>query len=250
MTLKERLDLEVKSRNLKFEISQDKPDPLLVVREYQNEAIALISALFSYGKASLIVKFLRELNFKLLSATDLEIREHTKSLYYRFQKSRDIAEIFISIKRVLEIDSIENIVYSGYREDCNILRGLDRLIQTIESVNEFESKGYRFLIGKRIDWKKLNSQSPHKRFNMYFRWMVRSDEIDLGLWSKIDKKDLILPLDTHTFNISQKLNLLSRKSYDLKSAILITEKLREFDPLDPIKYDFAIYRIGQEKKLN
>jgi hypothetical protein len=42
---------------------------------------------------------------------------------------------------------------------------------------------------------------------------------------------------------------LSRKTYDLKSAVLITESLREFDSLDPMKYDFAIYRLGQEKIL-
>ena len=63
----------------------------------------------------------------------------------------------------------------------------------------------------------------------------------------VETKDLILPLDTHTFNVSKRIGLLDRKSYDLKSAILITEKLREFDPLDPIEYDFALYRIGQEK---
>ncbi|MGB5791469.1 DUF2400 family protein, partial [Poseidonibacter sp.] len=73
--------------------------------------------------------------------------------------------------------------------------------------------------------------------------------LDMGLWSGIDKKDLLLPLDTHTFKVSQKLGLLTRKTYDLKSAILITEKLREFDDADPIKYDFALYRIGQEKIL-
>jgi uncharacterized protein (TIGR02757 family) len=69
----------------------------------------------------------------------------------------------------------------------------------------------------------------------------------MGLWKYIDKKDLILPLDTHTFKVSQKLGLLTRKTYDLKSAILITEKLKEFDCNDPIKYDFALYRLGQEK---
>ena len=63
----------------------------------------------------------------------------------------------------------------------------------------------------------------------------------------IDKKDLILPLDTHTFKVSQKLGLLTRKNYDLKSALIITDKLKEFDNFDPIKYDFSLYRIGQEK---
>lgn len=84
---------------------------------------------------------------------------------------------------------------------------------------------------------------------MFLRWMVRDDNLDLGLWKKVDKKDLIIPLDTHTFKVSQKLGLLQRKTYDLKSAILLTQKLKEFDNQDPIKYDFALYRIGQEQIL-
>ena len=63
----------------------------------------------------------------------------------------------------------------------------------------------------------------------------------------MNKKNLLIPLDTHTFNISQKLGLLSRKTYDLKAVLELTEKLKEFDKDDPVKYDFAIYRVGQEK---
>ena len=77
--------------------------------------------------------------------------------------------------------------------------------------------------------------------------MVRKDNLDLGLWSKIDKKDLLLPLDTHTFKVSERLGLLKRKTYDMKAAIEITNRLRQFDKDDPIKYDFALYRLGQEK---
>ena len=79
------------------------------------------------------------------------------------------------------------------------------------------------------------------------RWMVRSDALDMGLWSKIDKKDLLMPLDTHTFKVSQRLGLLKRKTYDMKATIELTNKLKKFDNSDPIKYDFALYRLGQEK---
>ncbi len=63
----------------------------------------------------------------------------------------------------------------------------------------------------------------YKRYLMYLRWMVRSDNIDMGLWSKIDKKDLIIPLDTHTFNVSLRLGLLKRKTYDMKASIELTK---------------------------
>ncbi|MDX1296209.1 MAG: TIGR02757 family protein, partial [Sulfurimonadaceae bacterium] len=82
---------------------------------------------------------------------------------------------------------------------------------------------------------------------MFLRWMVREDSIDMGLWQGVRRSDLIIPLDTHTFHVSQKLGLLKRKSYDLQAAVELTEALRRFDPDDPVKYDFALYRMGQEK---
>jgi uncharacterized protein (TIGR02757 family) len=81
---------------------------------------------------------------------------------------------------------------------------------------------------------------------MYFRWMVRRDALDLGLWKGIDPADLIIPLDTHTHRVALKLGLLERKSYDMKAALKLTRQLQRFDPDDPVKYDFALYRLGQE----
>jgi len=77
--------------------------------------------------------------------------------------------------------------------------------------------------------------------------MVRKDNIDMGLWSGVDKADLIIPLDTHTFNVGLRLGLLKRKSYDLEAAFELTQTLKSFDAEDPLKYDFALYRLGQEK---
>jgi uncharacterized protein (TIGR02757 family) len=85
-----------------------------------------------------------------------------------------------------------------------------------------------------------------KRWMMYLRWMVRKDSLDMGLWSVMSPRELIMPLDTHTFSLSKKLGLLQRKQCDLKAALELTERLRSFDPNDPIKYDFALYRLGQE----
>jgi uncharacterized protein (TIGR02757 family) len=58
-----------------------------------------------------------------------------------------------------------------------------------------------------------------------------------------------MPLDTHTFNVSRRVGLLERKTYDLQAAIELTQKLKSFDESDPLKYDFALYRLGQEKIL-
>ena len=88
-----------------------------------------------------------------------------------------------------------------------------------------------------------------KRWMMYLRWMVRRDVLDMGLWSGVKRSELIMPLDTHTFNVSRSLGLLKRGQCDLRAAVELTENLRLFDPEDPLKYDFALYRIGQEKML-
>ena len=117
-------------------------------------------------------------------------------------------------------------------------------IATLQNIYPRNTQGYNFLIGSLP--KKINSAGTYKRYMMYLRWMVRKDELDMGLWSKIDKKDLLMPLDTHTFKMSQKLGLLKRKSYDMKAAVELTNKFREWDENDPVKYDFALYRIGQE----
>jgi uncharacterized protein (TIGR02757 family) len=245
--IKQMLDKEVKIRNNNNELSYDKPDPLLIASKYNDETIALICALFAYGNAKLIVKFLDSLDFSLLEASDEVIKKSLSSHYYRFQNSDDVVAIFIALKRLKKINSIENLFYKGYKKEYNILDGLWSFISVLKEVYPYESRGYKFLIGSVP--KKVNSAGTYKRYLMYLRWMVRSDELDMGLWSKIDKKDLLMPLDTHTFKVSQKLGLLERKTYDMKATLELTTKLKTFDSLDPIKYDFALYRLGQEKVI-
>ena len=233
------------ARNNSSEISSEKPDPLMIASKYNDETIALICALFAYGNARLIVKFLDSLDFALLDASDASIKKTLSSHYYRFQNAEDVTAIFIALKRLKEVDSIENIFYVGYKKEENVLDGLWQFIETLKSVNAHKSRGYDFLVGSLP--KKVQSAGTYKRYMMYLRWMVRKDNLDLGLWSKIDKKDLLLPLDTHTFKVSQRLGLLKRKTYDMKAALEVTERLKKFDREDPIKYDFALYRLGQEK---
>ena len=250
MTLREvkvLLDAEIVKRNTLTELSHDRPDPLLVASKYQDESIALICALFGYGNARLIVKFLKSLDFSLLDATEEHIRAELKKHYYRFQKPEDVIALFIALKRLREVESIENIFYEGYRKEGNVLDGLWHFIETLHGIYTHESYGYRFLTGK-VPSNPAVSGS-FKRYMMYLRWMVRNDRIDMGLWHKIDTKDLLMPLDTHTFSMARKLGLLKRKSCDMKAVVELTEQFRKWDAKDPVKYDFALYRIGQEKIL-
>ncbi len=238
------LESHVKKRNTKTELSFEKPDPLMVAKRFNDEYVSLICALFAYGKASLIVKFLNSLDFNLLNEDEKKIKKVLSSFYYRFQNAHDITALFISLKRLKENFSLEDIFISGYKKENSVLEGIYKMIDSIENAYAYQSGGYRFLISK------PKSLSPYKRWNMYLRWMIREDELDMGLWKRVDKKDLLIPLDTHTFNVSRKLGLLKRKTYDLKAVIELTQKLRQFDPKDPVKYDFALYRMGQEGILS
>jgi len=246
------LDQEVEKRNIDCELSYDKPDPLLVASRYKDEYIILLCALFAYGNARLIVKFLDSLDFSLLDADEKTIDKALEGYYYRFQNEEDVKTIFKVFAKMKKENSLNNIFVKAYKKENNILEGLDAVISKIHEIAKYKSQGFTFLVSspfKRDKEGKIKQigNAPYKRWNMYLRWMVREDNLDMGLWSGVDTKDLLLPLDTHTFKVSQKLGLLTRKTYDLKSAMLITEKLKEFDENDPIKYDFALYRIGQEK---
>lgn len=247
MSTKERLDAEVLKRNTSSEVSEDNLDPILVAKRYNDPIISLICALFSYGNVKQIVKFLDSLDFDLLDKSDEEIEKSLKNHYYRFQKSSDVIALFIALKRLTKIRSLEEIFESAYDVNKNVIDGVNSIIKTLQEVYPYDSKGYNFLIGKVTT--KTKGAGALKRWMMYLRWMVRKDHIDMGLWSSRYKADLILPLDTHTFKVSQKLGLLERKTYDLASAIEITNTLKTFDKEDPIKYDFALYRIGQERIL-
>jgi uncharacterized protein (TIGR02757 family) len=90
-----------------------------------------------------------------------------------------------------------------------------------------------------------------KRINMYLRWMVRSDQkgVDFGLWDKISPAQLICPCDLHVDRVGRRLGLITRKQTDWLTAVELTQKLREFDPLDPVKYDFALFGLGIEEKF-
>jgi len=252
--IKALLDKEVCNRNNHCELSYERPDPLLVASRYKDEFCILLCALFAYGKASLIVKFLDSLDFSLLDEKEETIQKELASLYYRFQNSEDIINSFIALRRLKQQKSLNDIFLNAYNKYNCVLEGIDALISNIQESSPRDTQGYTFLIGKapKRDKKgtiKLIGNAPYKRWNMFLRWMVRKDALDLGLWKGVDTKDLILPLDTHTFKVSQNLGLLQRKTYDLKSAVEITQKLKNFDANDPIKYDFALYRIGQESLI-
>lgn len=89
-------------------------------------------------------------------------------------------------------------------------------------------------------------KSTCKRINMYLRWMVRNNKsgVDFGLWKNIKPAQLLCPLDVHVDRIARKLGLITRKQTDWQTVVELTENLKTFDPVDPVKYDFALFGLG------
>src|SRR5699024_9420869 len=102
---------------------------------------------------------------------------------------------------------------------------------------------------KHVSDPKKNSAA--KRINMFLRWMVRNDNngVDFGLWKDLKPSQLSCPLDVHSGNIARKLNILERKQNDAKAVLELDLALRKMDPIDPVKYDFALFGLGVYKEL-
>ncbi|MFY9141893.1 TIGR02757 family protein [Sulfuricurvum sp.] len=240
------LDAAAEARDHRDELSSERPDPLMIARDYMDEHHALTCALFAYGSAKSIVAFLSSLNLGSGAADESSLRHRLAGKYYRFQNTEDIVQWFLTLEGLKACGGAEKLFKEGYVSD-GITGGISSLISQLYELNPYRSQGYEFLIGKPIV--SIAKSSAMKRWMMYLRWMVRKSELDMGLWSGVSTSDLIMPLDTHTFNISRRLGLLNRKQCDMRAAIELTETLKKFDPKDPLKYDFALYRIGQEKLL-
>lgn len=133
-------------------------------------------------------------------------------------------------------DAFANHMTKGDTDVYAALAGYHELIFNQEHVLERTRKHIATPIRK----------SSCKRLNMFLRWMVRDDDrgVDFGLWKKISPAQLIIPLDLHVGRVARKFGLLDRHINDWQSALQLTEKLREFDKDDPVKYDFALFGVG------
>lgn len=93
-------------------------------------------------------------------------------------------------------------------------------------------------------------KSACKRLNMYLRWMVRSADkgVDFGLWNRIPIAELVCPLDTHVHRVASGLGMIKRKQADWQCAMELTNFLKELDPIDPVKFDYALFSLGENER--
>ena len=181
-------------------------------------------------------------------ALGASIKKALQAHYYRFQASEDIIALFIALSRL--DDTLENIFITGYRHNGQIIEGILHTINHLQNLYPRTSRGYQFLLGQSMHKTSLKQYSTYKRWNLFLKWMIRLDNIDIGLWNSnkhLSTSRLIIPMDTHLFSVGLKLNLIQNKQTNLQTAMELTEALAKFDKNDPTKYDFALYRIGQNR---
>ena len=169
---------------------------------------------------------------------ELEILE-SKSIHRTFN-GEDFTQFILNLKRIYtENESLENLFLIKENED-NFYHSLERFRQNFIGDSIHRSR-------KHVSSTYKNSSA--KRLMMFLRWMVRKDRkgVDFGIWEDIDPKNLSIPLDVHTGNISRKLNLIHRKQNDWKTVEEMDLVLRKFNAEDPAKYDFALFGLGVSK---
>ena len=233
-----------------------KPDPLQFVYNYSSRAdmeiAGLLSAVLAYGRVEQIQNSLTKL-LGLMGDSPYEFvrdfnKAHSRKLHgfkHRFTTGDDISDMLMLLKKVFKkYDNIENYFLLGYsKTDHNIIPALTYFSDSLLKMHTTEhpgetNRGLKYLLGSPAEG------SACKRLNLFLRWMVRDDRVDAGLWKHVDKAKLVVPVDVHMGRLCRILGFHNNKTVSLKTAIKITEMFARIEPSDPVKYDFALSRVG------
>ncbi len=233
-----------------------KPDPLQFLYRYCEpadvEIVALLASALAYGRVQQIEKSLSRL-FKYMGDSpctfvrefDVRKRAKLRDFKHRFTAGDDISDLLELLRDVYErFGSIEQFFLQGLDAgDTNIIPALTKFCDSLcamhaERHDGTQSSGLKYLLASPA------RGSACKRLNLFLRWMVRRDGVDLGLWRSVDRAKLIIPVDVHMGRLCKILGLYDRKTVTLSAAVDITESFVEIEPADPVKYDFALSRIG------
>ncbi len=239
-----------------------KPDPLQFVYNYTNpndrEIAGFLAAALAYGRVGQIEKSVANL-LKLMGKSPYEFvlrfgksqHELLADFKHRFTTGSDISDLLEVLKRAIEQKgSIEKYFLLGYNKNNTNIR--PALAVFCNSLSEVYANNHGGNVSRGLKYLLANPEkgSACKRLNLFLRWMVRNDEVDAGLWKSVDKAKLIIPMDVHMTRLTKILGFHDKKTVSLKVAIEVTEKFREIEPNDPVKYDFALSRIGIIKNCN
>ncbi len=238
-------------------------DPILFPRRYADpedrEVVGWIAAAFAYGQVATIRASVQRILCALgpRPAHSLDrigdfrafAREELHNFRHRFHGTLDAAALLHVIARARqEAGSVRAFFEREFRpEDADVAGLLSRVVARIEALDHRPVLGQRRMPERspvRFFFPDPAAGSACKRWNLYLRWMVRRDALDFGLWPGIPTDRLVIPTDTHVHRIARRLRLTRRLTADWKAARQITDSLARFDARDPVRYDYALCRIG------
>jgi uncharacterized protein (TIGR02757 family) len=239
-------------------------DPILFVGRYEadedREVAGWIASAFAYGQVPVIQKNVGRLLDALgpRPARFLDgvgdfrafARGPLRGFRHRFHGARDAAALLYAIARAREAGggSIRAFFESGQDAGDRDVGGLlSRAVARLVSLDYRPALGTKRLPERspvRFFFPDPASGSACKRWNLYMRWMVRRDALDFGIWRGIPTERLVVPTDTHVHRIARRLGLTRRRTADWKTAREITDALARYDAKDPVRFDYALCRIG------
>ncbi len=250
VALRERLDALVET----FDVSTITPDPLELVLRYADprdqEIAGLLGAAFAYGRADIVVVNIGRVldamqptpHAYLSTFRAVEARKRFAGFTHRFQKTPELVALLGALARVIRTHGSLGALFRDCYDpsEADIGPSLQRFVASIlpRPGTRDSTPQLRYLLTSPADG------SACKRMNLFLRWMVRRTPPDVGIWDFVDPAKLVVPLDTHVHRIAAFLGLSNRKSADWKTAREVTDNLALLDRGDPVRYDFAICRLG------
>ena len=238
-------------------------DPIGEVRRFSNpedrELAAFLAAGLAFGRVGSILTHLRDLWSRLDNAPARTIdrwsaadAKRSRGFGYRWVRGDDMALVMGVLGRVRKKHgSLAELFLAGYDPDStDLARSLGKFVKALKSELRYPGSGRRIpenklSYGVRYFFSNPARGGACKRLNLFLRWMVREDDgIDLGLLPLVRANQLVMPLDTHVSRITRYLGLTRRQTVDWKMASEVTDSLKVWDPDDPVRYDFAISRLG------
>ena len=225
-------------------------DPICIPHRFSRkediEIAGFLTATISWGQRKSIIKnanrlmeFLYNTPFDFVLEADKSDWERVTRFVHRTFNGDDCLFFLHSLRNIyINKGGLERVFTTGYNFENSVFSSLKYFREIFLSIPHHQH------VQKHVSDVTRNSSA--KRLNMFLRWMVRKDEneVDFGLWKNIPSSALMLPLDVHTGDVARAYGLLERKQNDWKAVEEITSILRQFDDVDPIKYDFALFGIG------
>jgi uncharacterized protein (TIGR02757 family) len=242
-----------------FNRTDSAADPVHLVRPYADpedrEIAGFCAAALAFGRVASVLTSISTL-LKLMGARPAAfVRRFDPArqaagfdgLVHRWTRGRDLVALLVILRAMLERSgSIEGFFLEGCdsaHEDIGLaLDAFSRRARAIDVKPAYGRLPKR--PGVHFFFPCPSSGSGCKRLNLFLRWMVRRDEIDLGVWTRVPASKLIVPLDTHVIRLGRCLRLTRYASPGWKMAAEITASLRAIDANDPIKYDFSLCHLG------